>query len=75
MQPRLDSPGRLSSQAQLAGLAARACPPLQDFYGAYDAQEFATSLAPELGMQTVPSLNITYTEEKVRGGGVGWGLD
>lgn len=36
----------------------------EDFYGAYDAQEFATSLAPELGMQTVPSLNITYTEEK-----------
>lgn len=43
--------------------------PLQDFYGAYDAQEFATSLAPELGMQTVPSLNITYTEEKARGAG------
>ena len=39
--------------------------PLQDFYGAYDAQEFATANAPELGMQTVPSLNITYTEEKV----------
>lgn len=36
----------------------------EDFYGAYDAQEFATACAPELGMQTVPSLNITYTEEK-----------
>ncbi|EFN57101.1 hypothetical protein CHLNCDRAFT_143915 [Chlorella variabilis] len=36
----------------------------EDFYGAYDAQEFATANAPELGMQTVPSLNITYTEEK-----------
>ena len=36
----------------------------EDFYGAYDAQEFATEHAPELGMQTVPSLNITYTEEK-----------
>ncbi|GAB4819847.1 hypothetical protein N2152v2_006893 [Parachlorella kessleri] len=36
----------------------------EDFYGAYDAQETATKYAPELGMQTVPSLNITYTEEK-----------
>ena len=35
-----------------------------DFYGAYDAQEFATKHAPELGMQTVPSLNIQYTEER-----------
>lgn len=35
-----------------------------DFYGAYDAQDFATLHAPELGMQTVPSLNITYTEEE-----------
>lgn len=30
--------------------------------GAYDAQDTATKYAPELGMQTVPSLNITYTE-------------
>jgi sulfate adenylyltransferase len=36
----------------------------QDFYGAYDAQELATQNAPELGMQTVPSLNIAYTQEK-----------
>jgi sulfate adenylyltransferase len=36
----------------------------EDFYGAYDAQEFATANAPELGMQTVPSLNIQYTEER-----------
>jgi sulfate adenylyltransferase len=36
----------------------------EDFYGAYDAQEFATSNAPELGMATVPSLNIQYTEER-----------
>lgn len=28
-------------------------------------------MAPELGMQTVPSLNITYTEEKVGGCCVG----
>jgi ATP-sulfurylase len=34
----------------------------EDFYGAYDAQNFAADNAPELGMQTVPSLNITYTE-------------
>lgn len=30
--------------------------------GAYDAQDTAAKYAPELGMQTVPSLNITYTE-------------
>eukprot|EP00891_Asterochloris_glomerata_P004981 jgi/Astpho2/4981/fgenesh1_pm.00070_%23_7_t len=36
----------------------------EDFYGAYDAQEHATKHAPEINMQTVPSLNITYTEEK-----------
>ena len=33
-----------------------------DFYGAYDAQETAAKHADELHMQTVPSLNITYTE-------------
>jgi hypothetical protein len=38
--------------------------------GAYDAQDFATANAAELGMQTVPSLNITYTEEKV--GALSW---
>lgn len=27
-------------------------------------QELATTNAPELGMQTVPSLNIAYTQEK-----------
>ncbi|CAG9465909.1 unnamed protein product [Pedinophyceae sp. YPF-701] len=35
-----------------------------DFYGAYDAQENARKHAAELGMDTVPSLNIVYTEEK-----------
>lgn len=35
-----------------------------DFYGAYDAQDFAKENAPELGMQTVPSLNLVYTEEE-----------
>ena len=36
----------------------------EDFYGAYDAQNYAAEMAPALGMQTVPSLNIVYTEEK-----------
>lgn len=34
----------------------------EDFYGAYDAQDTAAKHAAELNMQTVPSLNITYTE-------------
>ena len=33
-------------------------------------QEFATANAPELGMQTVPSLNITYTEVRAAAWGV-----
>jgi len=36
----------------------------EDFYGPYEAQELAASKCEELGMQIVPSLNITYTEEK-----------
>jgi ATP sulfurylase len=35
-----------------------------DFYGAYDAQDFAKKHGPELGMTPVPSLNLVYTEEK-----------
>jgi len=35
-----------------------------DFYGPYDAQDFARDQAPELGMETVPSLNLVYTEEE-----------
>lgn len=35
-----------------------------DFYGAYEAQDFAKANAEKLGMQTVPSLNLVYTEEK-----------
>jgi hypothetical protein len=31
---------------------------------AYDAQEFAQSISPELGMDTVPSLNLVYTAEE-----------
>jgi sulfate adenylyltransferase len=36
----------------------------EDFYGAYEAQDFAKANAERLGMQTVPSLNLVYTEEK-----------
>ncbi|MFZ4567320.1 MAG: sulfate adenylyltransferase [Prochlorococcaceae cyanobacterium] len=35
-----------------------------DFYGPYDAQNRAREHAVELGMQTVPSLNLVYTEEE-----------
>lgn len=35
-----------------------------DFYGPFDAQDFAKKHAPELGMKTVPSPNIVFTEEK-----------
>ena len=34
-----------------------------DFYGPYQAQDFARDNAAELGMETVPSLNLVYTEE------------
>jgi sulfate adenylyltransferase len=36
----------------------------EDFYGPYDAQDTAKQHAEELGMQTVPSLNVVYTVEK-----------
>jgi len=35
-----------------------------DFYGPYAAQDFARDHATELGMETVPSLNLVYTEEE-----------
>jgi len=35
-----------------------------DFYGAYDAQDFAKAKGPELGVTPVPSLNLVYTEEE-----------
>ncbi|MEB3176324.1 MAG: sulfate adenylyltransferase [Synechococcus sp.] len=35
-----------------------------DFYGPYQAQDFARDNANELGMETVPSLNLVYTEEE-----------
>ena len=34
------------------------------FYSAYAAQDVAKASAAELGMDTVPSLNIVYTEEE-----------
>jgi len=34
----------------------------EDFYGAYDAQEFANSHCEELGIKTVESLNLVCTE-------------
>ena len=36
----------------------------EDFYGPYDAQNFANDCAEELMMQTVPSKNLVYTKEK-----------
>jgi sulfate adenylyltransferase len=35
-----------------------------DFYGAYDAQDFAIKNADLLGVKPVPSLNLVYTEEE-----------
>jgi sulfate adenylyltransferase len=36
----------------------------EDYYGAYDAQDFAKEKGPELGVMPVPSLNLVYTEEE-----------
>ena len=36
----------------------------EDFYGAYDAQDLAKEMSKELGVDTVPSLNIVFTEEE-----------
>jgi sulfate adenylyltransferase len=36
----------------------------EDFYGAFDAQDTANANAAELGMQTVPSRMVVYTEEE-----------
>ncbi len=36
----------------------------EDFYGAYDAQNFAKDCAKELNMKIVPSKNLVYTKEK-----------
>jgi sulfate adenylyltransferase len=36
----------------------------EDFYGAYDAQDFAKENSDRVGVIPVPSLNLVYTEEK-----------
>mmetsp|Transcript_8742 Transcript_8742/g.27476 ORF Transcript_8742/g.27476 Transcript_8742/m.27476 type:complete len:411 (+) Transcript_8742:57-1289(+) len=36
----------------------------EDFYGAYEAQDFAIENGPALGVQAVPSLNLVYTAEE-----------
>ena len=36
----------------------------EDFYGPYDAQNFAKSIMLDLDMQIVPSKNLVYTEER-----------
>ena len=36
----------------------------EDFYGPYDAQNFANECCEELNMKTVPSLNLVYTLEE-----------
>ncbi len=38
----------------------------EDFYGPYQAQDTAKAHSAELGVQAVPSLNITYTEARGR---------
>merc|ERR1712050_258502 len=35
----------------------------EDYYGAYDAQDFAKSNSEKVGVTPVPSLNLVYTEE------------
>jgi len=36
----------------------------EDYYGAYDAQDFAKEMSEKLGVTPVPSLNLVYTEEE-----------
>ena len=43
---------------------SKSCLDGEDFYGAYDAQDLAKANSEELGVKTVPSLNIVYTEEE-----------
>ena len=42
---------------------SKSCIDGEDFYGAYDAQETATKHSEEMGIKTVPSLNLVYTSE------------
>merc|ERR1712127_772444 len=43
---------------------SKSCLDGEDFYGAYDAQDLANAKSKELGMSTVPSLNLCFTEEE-----------
>ncbi len=43
---------------------SKSCLDSEDFYGEYEAQDLAKAMSEELGVKTVPSLNIVYTEEK-----------
>ncbi len=43
---------------------SKSCLDGEDFYGAYDAQDLAKEMSKELGVDTVPSLNIVFTEEE-----------
>lgn len=36
----------------------------QDFYGPYDAQEFAEKYSKELGVEVIPFKNLVFTQEK-----------
>merc|ERR1712125_99107 len=36
----------------------------EDFYGAYDAQDYAKEMSDKLNVKPVPSLNLVYTEEE-----------
>ncbi len=36
----------------------------EDFYSPYAAQNFANECSSELAMETVPSLNLVYTQEE-----------
>merc|ERR1712166_857810 len=42
---------------------SKSCLSGEDYYGAFDAQEFAFEHSAELGIKTVPSLNLVYTQE------------
>lgn len=42
---------------------SKSCLDGEDFYGAFDAQQFAMEHGPELNMKLVPSANLVYTKE------------
>jgi len=42
---------------------SKSCVTGEDYYGAYDAQDFALANSEKLGVTPVPSLNLVYTDE------------